>query len=103
MISRQWRSLAKALRAQDYIEHLTTDTFPKLRELAGFVDATIHTRTEQRGVEFLVVTRWQSLQAIHEFAGDDVEAAVVPQIVQEMMIEYDRRVRHYQIVHTEGK
>jgi hypothetical protein len=41
MISRQWRGLARAERAQDYIKHLRTETFPALREIPGFVDAAI--------------------------------------------------------------
>lgn len=32
------------------------------------------------------------------FAGPDLELAVVPETVQEMMIEYDPSVRHYTIV-----
>ena len=103
MISRQWRGLAKTARAQDYVEHLRTDTFPLLRKFPGFVDASILRRDVEHGVEFLVVTRWGSLEAIRNFSGDDVDAAVVPDKVQQMMIEYDSRVRHYEIVHTEGK
>ena len=49
-------------------------------------------------MEFLVVTRWESLDAIVKFAGADAEAAVVPPHVQSMMIEYDQRVRHYEVV-----
>jgi hypothetical protein len=49
-------------------------------------------------VEFLIVTRWTSLGAIEKFAGADVEAAVIPDTVQSMMLEYDRRVRHYEVV-----
>jgi heme-degrading monooxygenase HmoA len=96
MISRQWRGLAKRAQAQAYVEHLRTDTFPQLRKLAGFVEASILRREVARGVEFLVVTRWESLDAIRQFAGNDVESAVVPQEVQRMMIEYDRRARHYE-------
>jgi hypothetical protein len=38
------------------------------------------------------------MAAIQRFAGEDAEAAVVPQTVQEMMLEYDSRVRHYEVV-----
>ena len=100
MISRQWRGLAKAAHAQDYVEHLRTDTFPQLGKLPGFADATILRREVERGIEFLVVTQWQSLDAIRRFAGNDVESAVVLDEVQRMMIEYDRRVRHYEVVQS---
>jgi heme-degrading monooxygenase HmoA len=52
----------------------------------------------EQGVEFLVVTVWKSLDAIRSFSGDDPESAVVPAKVQQMMIEYDRRPRHYEVV-----
>jgi heme-degrading monooxygenase HmoA len=52
-------------------------------------------------LEFLIVTRWESLEAIRAFAGPDAEAAVVPEKVQTMMLVYDRRVRHYQVVEWE--
>lgn len=98
MISRQWRGLAKPDRAEDYIRHLQDDTFPKLQLLAGFVDASILRRELPAGIEFLVVTRWQSLSAIEAFAGSNPDTAVVPDNVKQMMVEYDSSVRHYTLV-----
>jgi heme-degrading monooxygenase HmoA len=98
MISRQWRGLAKASRAGDYVEHLRKETFPRLRRIEGFVDAAIMQRKVGPGVEFLVVTRWTSPDAIRKFAGANVVSAVVPAEVQAMMIEYDTTVRHYEVV-----
>jgi heme-degrading monooxygenase HmoA len=98
VISRQWRGLAHANQAQNYVEHLRTETFPALRKVPGFVDASILSRTLTDGVEFLVVTRWESLDAIAKFAGADPEAAVVPAEVAALMIDYDRRVRHFEVI-----
>ena len=97
MISRHWRGLAKADAAEAYVEHLRAETLPALRELPGFVDAAVLRRAAPQGVEFLVITRWTSIEAVQAFAGADVEAAVVPAKVQDMMIEYDRIVRHYEV------
>jgi heme-degrading monooxygenase HmoA len=79
MISRQWRGLARAGMGPSYIEHLRHETFPKLREIPGFVGASILMRTVDRGTEFLIVTRWRSMEAIQQFAGQDAEVAVVPE------------------------
>jgi heme-degrading monooxygenase HmoA len=98
MISRQWRGLARNDKAADYEKHLRGDTFPALKRIRGFLGASILKRPLGGGVEFLVVTRWESLDAIVKFAGADAEAAVVPPNVQSMMIEFDRRVRHYEVV-----
>jgi len=102
VISRQWRGLARAEHASSYESHLRGETFPSLRSIEGFVDATILKRTLPNGIEFLVITRWSSMAAIEKFAGADVEAAVVPDKVQAMMLEYDRRVRHYDVVTAFG-
>lgn len=98
MISRQWRGVARADRALDYEQHLLAETFPALERIPGFVDASILKRPVERGVEFLIVTRWQSLDAIRQFAGADETAAVVPPAVVAMMIDYDRRVTHFEVV-----
>jgi len=98
MISRQWRGLARLEKEAAYQEHLQADTFPAIRRIEGFVDATILKRSVANGVEFLIVTRWKTMDAIARFAGDDAEVAVVPKNVQEMMLEYDVRVRHYEVV-----
>ncbi|HEY3074611.1 MAG TPA: antibiotic biosynthesis monooxygenase [Burkholderiales bacterium] len=98
MIFRQWRGLARTERADEYVQHLRRDTFPQLARIPGFVDASILRRDVERGVEFLVVTRWRSLDAIRKFAGADAEIAVVPENVQRMMLDYDRRVAHYELV-----
>jgi heme-degrading monooxygenase HmoA len=80
------------------VEHLRTETFPAIRKLPGFVSASILRRAVPEGVEFLIVTNWASVEAIHAFAGANAEAAVVPQKVHDMMVDYDRLVRHYEVV-----
>ena len=97
MIARYWRGLTHSDQADAYIEHLRTETLPTLARLTGFIEASIMRRDLARGTEFLVITTWASLESIHAFAGTDVEAAAVPAVVQDMMIEYDRTARHYQV------
>ncbi len=98
MISRQWRGLARTNQAQNYVRHLRSETFPALQQIPGFVDASILSRQMRGGIEFLIVTRWQSLEAIARFAGADPEVAVVPDSVAKMMIEFDTRARHFEVV-----
>jgi heme-degrading monooxygenase HmoA len=98
MIARHWRGLAKHAHVDHYIAHLRRETFPTLATIPGFLDATILRRSMEPGVEFVIMTHWQSLEAIQQFAGQDSEVAVVPENVQNMMIDYDRIVRHYEVV-----
>jgi heme-degrading monooxygenase HmoA len=98
MIARHWRGVARRERAEAYIEHLRAETFPALARLPGFLSASILRRRVPEGEEFLVITNWESLAAIRAFAGEDVEGAVVPDTVQEMMVSFDRTARHYEMV-----
>jgi heme-degrading monooxygenase HmoA len=98
MISRQWRGLAHSHFADAYIRYLRTETLSLLSGIPGFINSSILRRPTPDGVEFLVVTQWASLAAIQKFAGRDPEAAVVPEEVQKMMIEYDHRARHFEVV-----
>ena len=104
MISRHWKGIARRDAADHYVAHLKRDTFPKLASLPGFVRASILRREVVNGIEFQVVSVWDSLRAIEAFAGVDAEAAVVPPVAQAMMVEFDRRAAHYEVAHTfEGK
>jgi heme-degrading monooxygenase HmoA len=85
-------------QARNYIRHLRSETFPALQRIPGFVDASILSRQLPDGIEFLIVTRWHSLEAIAGFAGSDSEVAVVPDSVAQMMIEFDQRARHFEVV-----
>jgi heme-degrading monooxygenase HmoA len=99
MIARHWRALARAERAQEYVVHLQQATLPELRNLPGFISATVQRRDLSQGVEFIVITHWVSAEAIRAFSsGSDVEVAVVPLEVREMMLEYDSHARHYYVI-----
>ena len=98
MIERHWKGIAKPQSADAYIKHLLEDTFPKLKTIQGFVNARILKRAVDTGMEFLIVTAWESYESIKQFAGSQVDVAVIPALVQEMMTEFDRHVSHYDVL-----
>jgi len=60
--------------------------------------ATLYVRHVGSDREILVETYWRSLDAIHMFAGVDLETAVVADEVVTILTDYDHQVRHYEIV-----
>jgi len=98
MIERHWKGIARHEAADAYIRHLLEDTFPTLKGIQGFVNARILKRVVDTGTEFLILTVWESYESIKQFAGSQVDVAVVPALVQEMMAEFDRHVSHYDVV-----
>lgn len=98
MIERHWKGLAKFDEAENYEHHLKTETFVTLASIPGFISVKILKRNLADGVEFLVVTVWKSLAVIKAFAGENINIAVVPQKVSDMMISYDGIAVHYDVV-----
>ena len=100
VISRHWKGISRRDQADAYIRHLKVETFPALRAIPGFVRASILKREVAKGMEFQIITVWDSLDAIRAFAGQDAELAVVPAVAREMMVEFEARASHYEVVHA---
>ena len=49
--------------------------------------------------EFLLVTLWDSEEAIRRFAGDDLERAVFYPEDDRFLVARDDRVRHHEVVY----
>lgn len=98
MIIREWRGRAPAARSAEYPTHFRTRVVPELRDVPGFLGATLSKREEAQRVEFVVLTRWKSLDAVRAFAGEDLERAVVEPGAVAALSDYDHTVRHYEVL-----
>ena len=98
MIIREWRGKAARSNADAYPKHFRDYVVPELHLVAGFAGAQLSRRELDDKVEFLVLTRWQSLDAIRAFAGSDMEKAVVEPDAVATLIDFDRTARHYQVL-----
>src|SRR5215831_14634642 len=97
MIARVWSARASPEKLDAYKTHLAKHVFPELRSIAGFVRAELFTRLVHGEVEIMVMTVWTGFEAIDAFAPDR-EAAVVAREAAALLSDYDRGVRHYEIV-----
>jgi heme-degrading monooxygenase HmoA len=52
------------MNADAYPRHFRENVVPELRKLAGFLGADLSRRQLGDQIEFLVLTRWQSMEAI---------------------------------------
>jgi heme-degrading monooxygenase HmoA len=75
---------------------------PELRQLPGYVGSNVLTRTTDSETEIHVTTVWRSLEAIREFAGADLEIAVVSDEAAALLTRYDHRVRHFEVAIVDG-
>ncbi len=98
MIARMWRGYALPEKAEEYVKHLQTSVLPELRQIDGFQEVMLLRQDSAQVVEFIVLTFWESMDAIHKFAGEDAEVAVVAPAAQPLFREYDSNVRHFDVV-----
>ena len=102
MIARRWSARVRASNLDAYESHFKTLVMPELSALSGFLGASIMRRDsggdDVPSLEIVVETRWQSMEAIRSFAGNDVGAAVVEPAAAAVLEEYDRRVTHFEVI-----
>lgn len=98
MIVRAWRGRAALTKPQAYPDHFNRNVLPELRGIAGFKGASLLREDRADHIEFLVLTRWESLDAIRSFAGEDISRAVVEPEAVAALESFDSRVNHYAVV-----
>jgi heme-degrading monooxygenase HmoA len=98
MIIRAWRGRAALAKPQAYPDHFNRNVLPELRGIDGFLGASLLREDAADHIEFLVLTRWQSMAAIRAFAGEDVGRAVVEPEAIAALDSFDDRVHHYSTV-----
>ena len=98
MINRVWCGAAKPESADEYVNHLKQRIFPELKNIEGFRGANILRRQIDDGYEFMIITSWDSIEAIQKFAGEDAETAVLPPEARALLYSYEPKVRHYTVM-----
>jgi heme-degrading monooxygenase HmoA len=103
MILRIWRGQALAANADAYFRFVTGHVLPSLTKLPGYRGASVLRRDANGAVEFLVVTRWDSLDAVRAFAGSNPEVAVVEPEARAVLADFDEFVRHYDVAYESSE
>jgi antibiotic biosynthesis monooxygenase (ABM) superfamily enzyme len=96
MITRLWRGWTARENADAYEHFLLAELFPSLRAIPGFRTADVLRRDDGDEVAFVTLTRFDSLEAIRAFAGEDYEAAVIEPTARSLLSHHDARAEHYE-------
>ena len=99
MIARIWHGWTAPESADAYETLLKTEVFPGIaaKNVAGYRGIELLRRPLQDEVEFVTVMRFDSLEAVKAFAGEDHETAYVPTKAREVLARFDARSRHYEV------
>jgi len=72
-----WRAQSTVEKADEYVRHATTKVFPVLSAIEGHRGAYLPRHTPGATVELVVLTLWESMNAVRKFAGAEPNRAVV--------------------------
>ena len=99
MISRIRHGWTTPGNADKYERLLKEEIFVGIqnRRIGGFKSIQLLRRNIGNEVEFITVMLFDSLDAVREFAGEDYEAAVVPQKARAVLSHFDDRSQHYEV------
>ena len=102
MIVRLWHGYTRPADADAYERLLQEEIFRGIasRAIAGYRGIELFRRPAGETVEFVTLMRFDSLDAVRAFAGQDYEAAVVPPAARALLVRYDARSVHYEVRET---
>ena len=98
MIARIWHGCTKPTDAQAYEKLLRNEIFPSIaaRKIEGYRGAELFVREDGDEVEFVTLLRFDSIDAVTEFAGPETSKPVIfPKA--EALITRMERARHYRV------
>ncbi len=98
MILRMWKARSTPKQAAAYIEHATKTVFPKVRNIKGHRGDYLLRRELEDGVELVVLTLWDSMEAVRRFAGYEPNKAVVEREARATLTSFDEYVTHFEVV-----
>ena len=102
MIARTWRGFTRAADADAYADYVRDAGFPPYLTTPGNRGAFILRRLRGGDAEFLVLSLWDSMEAVRAFAGPEPERAVFYPEDARYLTRFDQHVDHFEVVAQAG-
>ena len=97
MIARIWRGVTSSSKADEYLDYLNKTGIADYQATEGNQGVYVLRRVEADRAHFLLLTLWESLDAIKRFAGPDFDKARYYPEDDEYLLEREPTVDHYEV------
>jgi heme-degrading monooxygenase HmoA len=97
MIARLWSGAVRTADADRYAGYIRETGFAEYGETPGNRGAWLLRRDHEGTTEFVTLSLWDTVEAIHAFAGEDIEAAVLYPEDERYLIGGESRIAHYDV------
>ena len=98
MIARFWRGVTPKSKAEEYFHYLEKTGLKEYRSTEGNRGVYVFRRIENDRAVFLLMSLWESCDAIKKFAGPNLEKAVYYPEDKKFLLELEPNVIHYEIL-----
>lgn len=98
MIARTWHGRVPASKADAYYDYLLRTGLSDYRSTEGNRGVLVQRRVEGDVAHFLLITLWDSVDAIKRFAGEDYELARYYPEDDEYLLEREPTVTHAEVL-----
>jgi antibiotic biosynthesis monooxygenase (ABM) superfamily enzyme len=98
MIARIWHGWTKCADAKGYEELLRDEIFPSIasRKIQGYRGAELFIHEDGDEVEFVTLLRFDSMDAVKEFAGENASKPVIYPKAEALIVRMEN-ARHYRV------
>src|SRR5215469_14728055 len=99
MIARIWHGWTKRADAKTYEAMLRDEIFPSIaaRKIQGYRGAELFIREDGDEVEFVTLLRFDSMDAVKNFAGPAEDKPVIYPKAEALLTRMDERSMHYRL------
>lgn len=102
MIARIWRGAVTLEDADRYADYMRGTGVKEYAETGGNRAVLMLRRDDAERSEFVMITLWESWEAVRAFAGGDVERAVFYPEDDAFLVERDLTATHYEVEEVRG-
>jgi len=90
-------------KGNEYFAYIEKTGVKDIRSVQGNRGVLVMRHVSEGRAEFLVISMWESFDAIRKFAGPDIEKAVYYPEDKEFLLELEPKVTHYEVLVELGK
>ncbi len=97
MIARIWHGKTSAKDYEAYTKFMQERAIPDYRNTIGFIKLSFLRMIEGDIAHFKLITYWENMEVIKNFAGDDFTKAKYYPEDESFLLEFEDRVQHYEV------
>ena len=102
MIARVWRGITLKEKADDYLAYLNETGLKDYAKTPGNRGVTVLRRIQGEHCEVMLISLWESMDAVRAFAGENPERSVYYPEDEHFLLQMEPLVRHYEVAEQFG-